>query len=99
MRVNRVWLIEPKPVRLTIRHGRPRSLIRSPNVPCLSQRHKNAADAFHQRIILVHGKGLVGVEDRFNLDGLLRDSRCFEWGHGWRKAIETAHVHVLVRRE
>ena len=69
------------------------------NVLCLSQRHKNAADAFHQRIIMVHGKGLAGVEDRFNLDGLLTGSRCFEWSHGWGKAIETAHVHLLIRRE
>ena len=26
---------------------------------------------------------------------LLRDSRCFKWGHGWGKAIETAHVTFL----
>ena len=69
------------------------------NVLCLSQRHKKTADAFHQRIIMVHGKGLAGIEDRFNVDELLRGSRCFKWSHGWGKAVETAHVHVLARRK
>ena len=69
------------------------------DVVCWSQGHKNTADAFYEQIIMAQGKGSVGVENGFNIDGLLKGSRRFEWSHGWRKAVEPAHVHVRVRRK
>ena len=66
------------------------------NVLCLSQRHKN--DRRRLPPAYNHGAWQGSGRHRGSLQSsmrLLRGSRCFKWSHGWGKAVETAHVHVL----
>lgn len=64
-----------------------------------SQGYENASGAFHEHVIVMNGKGSASIENRVNVDVLLRGPRGFERSHGLRKAIDVPHVHVLAGRK
>ena len=64
-----------------------------------SQGYENASGAFHEHVIVMNGKGSASIENRINVDALLRGSRGFERSHRLRKAIDVPHVHVLAGRK
>lgn len=65
------------------------------DVMCFSQGYENASGAFHEHVIVMNGKGSASIENRVNVDVLLRGPRGFERSHGLRKAIDVLDVHVL----